>query len=52
MHELLTVAENGEIHFQITKNENVPILVESFKIVICDNAFMASLLQSETPDYK
>ena len=30
MHELLTVAENGEIHFQITKNENVPILVESF----------------------
>ena len=30
MHELLTVVENGEIHFQITKNENVPIVIESF----------------------
>lgn len=30
MHELLTVVENGEIHYQITKNENVPIVIESF----------------------
>ena len=28
MHELLTVVENGEIHYQITKNENVPIVIE------------------------
>lgn len=31
MHELLTVVENGEIHYQITKNENgLAKLVESF----------------------
>ena len=31
MHELLTIVENGEIHFQIIKKENgLAKLVESF----------------------
>ena len=30
MHELLIVIENGEVHYSIIKNENVPVLVESF----------------------